>query len=154
MQTVSLQANHRYRLTFGLSGNPGGLPAVKHMSARADNTVANFTFDVTGHSFANMGWHDQSMLFYAANTPSPSVQIELYSTDPAGSYGAVVDNVRLIEAPCAVDFNRDGPVNVQDIFDFLTAWFAGNASADFNHTGTINIQDIFDFLAAWFTGCP
>ena len=26
--------------------------------------------------------------------------------------------------------------------------------ADFNHNGTISVQDIFDFLAAYFAGCP
>ncbi len=27
-------------------------------------------------------------------------------------------------------------------------------SADFNASGSLQVQDIFDFLAAWFTGCP
>ena len=26
--------------------------------------------------------------------------------------------------------------------------------ADFNHSGVLGVQDIFDFLAAWFAGCP
>jgi hypothetical protein len=26
--------------------------------------------------------------------------------------------------------------------------------ADFNHAGGLTVQDIFDFLAAWFAGCP
>ncbi len=26
--------------------------------------------------------------------------------------------------------------------------------ADFNESGTLTVQDIFDFLAAWFAGCP
>jgi hypothetical protein len=43
---------------------------------------------------------------------------------------------------------------VQDIFDFLAAYFAGNPRADFNHSTTISVQDIFDFLAAYFAGCP
>jgi hypothetical protein len=42
---------------------------------------------------------------------------------------------------------------VQDIFDFLAGWFAGNPAADFNGVGGITVQDIFDFLAAWFAGC-
>jgi hypothetical protein len=50
------------------------------------------------------------------------------------------------------DFNRSGAVNVQDIFDFLNAWFSGSPSADFNGGG-LDVQDIFDFLAAWFRGC-
>ena len=28
-------------------------------------------------------------------------------------------------APCLVDVNHDNVLNVQDIFDFLTAWFSG-----------------------------
>ena len=44
-------------------------------------------------------------------------------------------------------------MNVQDIFDFLAGWFAGNVRADFNRSGVINVADIFDFLAGWFSGC-
>ena len=54
---------------------------------------------------------------------------------------------------CSGDFNQDGTVSVQDIFDFLTAWFAASPSADFNQSGAITVQDIFDFLAAWFSPC-
>jgi hypothetical protein len=56
--------------------------------------------------------------------------------------------------PCLADFNADGHVTVQDIFDFLAAWFAGSPRADFNGTHGVTVQDIFDFLAAWFAGCP
>jgi len=54
--------------------------------------------------------------------------------------------------PCPADFNLSGAVTVQDIFDFLTAYFAGNPDADFNHFSGITVQDIFDFLAAYFAG--
>ena len=56
--------------------------------------------------------------------------------------------------PCAADFNMTGGVTVNDIFDFLAAWFAGDPRADFNGLGGISVQDIFDFLSAWFAGCP
>jgi len=56
--------------------------------------------------------------------------------------------------PCVGDFNGDGHVTVQDIFDFLTAWFAHDLRADVNGSGTVTVQDIFDFLASWFAGCP
>jgi hypothetical protein len=52
-----------------------------------------------------------------------------------------------------VDFNRDGQVGVQDIFDFLNAWFANDPSADFNGVDGVSVQDIFDYLNAWFVGC-
>jgi hypothetical protein len=64
---------------------------------------------------------------------------------------------------CPADFNNSGSLQVQDIFDFLNAWFAGctgqpgapcnGQNADFNGGG-LAVQDIFDFLNAWFAGCP
>jgi len=54
---------------------------------------------------------------------------------------------------CPADFNCSGAVSVQDLFDFLAAWFANSASADFNHSSAVSVQDLFDFLAAWFAGC-
>lgn len=55
---------------------------------------------------------------------------------------------------CPANFNAQGGVTVQDIFDFLAAWFAQSPAADFNHDATVSIQDLFDFLGAYFTGCP
>jgi len=56
-------------------------------------------------------------------------------------------------AGCPADFNGSGAVSVQDIFDFLGAYFASDPRADFNTSGTISVQDIFDFLSAYFAGC-
>jgi hypothetical protein len=58
-------------------------------------------------------------------------------------------------APCCMaDFNHSGSVTVQDIFDFLGAYFGGQVLlVDINATSTLTVQDIFDFLAAYFTGC-
>jgi probable HAF family extracellular repeat protein len=55
---------------------------------------------------------------------------------------------------CRADFNGVGGLSVQDIFDFLAAYFAGDiARANFNNDCCISVQDIFDFLAAYFAGC-
>jgi hypothetical protein len=54
---------------------------------------------------------------------------------------------------CPADFNASGGLEVQDIFDFLNAWLAGQPCADFNGTGGLQVQDIFDFLNAWLAGC-
>jgi hypothetical protein len=54
---------------------------------------------------------------------------------------------------CPANFNDQGGVTVQDIFDFLAAYFSGAPGADFNGVGGVTVQDIFDFLAAYFTGC-
>jgi len=63
---------------------------------------------------------------------------------------------------CKADFNQSGgppPVKtVQDLFDFLAAWFAKTAQADINGNppaagASVTVQDLFDFLAVWFPGC-
>ncbi len=48
------------------------------------------------------------------------------------------------------DFNLDGVASVQDIFDFLAAYFGGGG--DWNGDGVASVQDIFDFLADYFAG--
>lgn len=68
---------------------------------------------------------------------------------------------------CADFNNSGGAATIQDLFDFLAAWFQGctqviysppgpcqYGSADFNNSGgSPTVQDIFDYLAAWFGGC-
>jgi hypothetical protein len=57
-------------------------------------------------------------------------------------------------APCCrADFNKNGAVTVQDIFDFLTAYFTTDPCGDTNDTGAVTVQDIFDYLTAYFGGC-
>jgi hypothetical protein len=51
---------------------------------------------------------------------------------------------------CPADFNCSGSVSVQDIFDFLTAYFTADLRADIDDNGSVGIQDIFDFLAGYF----
>jgi hypothetical protein len=55
-------------------------------------------------------------------------------------------------APCVADFNGVGGVSVQDVFDFLAAYFAGDPRADVNGGG-LSVQDVFDFLGVYFVGC-
>ena len=81
------------------------------------------------------------------NPGTPPAIVMLFVPDPD-----IFDG--LLPVPgCPADFNNTFGTTVQDIFDFLAAWFAGTPTADFNGTTTINVQDIFDFLAAWFAGC-
>jgi hypothetical protein len=104
---------------------------------------------------------------YAAPINSPNVTIGLRPCPSATPGAAQHFQIRCVvsnacgpstsnEATytiCPADFNCSGALNVQDIFDFLAAWFAGGSGADFNQVGGVNVQDIFDFLGAWFTGC-
>lgn len=54
---------------------------------------------------------------------------------------------------CPGDFDQDGTVAVNDIFAFLSAWFAGLPSADIDGMNGNDVPDIFAFLSAWFAPC-
>ncbi len=71
---------------------------------------------------------------------------------PAG-YLATWSTRSPLEPVCRGDFNNSGSVSVQDIFDFLGAYFAVDARADFNGDGAVSLQDVLDFLGAYFAGC-
>jgi len=74
-----------------------------------------------------------------------------------GGTGSVVaiDNLNIAPSPpCRADFNHDGMASIQDLFEFLQAWFAADPRASINHGGPPTQQDIFDFLGLWFAGCP
>lgn len=55
---------------------------------------------------------------------------------------------------CHADFNKQAGVTIQDVFDFLTAWFAGDSFANIsnNGVGTPTVQSVFDYLTVWFAG--
>lgn len=54
---------------------------------------------------------------------------------------------------CIADFNGQGGISVQDVFDMLAAYFSGDPHADINASADLTVQDIFAFLAAYFAGC-
>ena len=70
-------------------------------------------------------------------------------TNPCGQATTLAASVRF----CIGDYNCNGAINLQDIFDFITGFFQPSAHADVNRSGTTNVQDVFDFLDAWFAGC-
>jgi hypothetical protein len=54
---------------------------------------------------------------------------------------------------CYADFNKSGTTNLQDIFDYLNEWFAGNPYCKTGGTpGPLDVTDTFNFLNLWFAG--
>ncbi|MCB0354296.1 MAG: hypothetical protein KDD64_12250, partial [Bdellovibrionales bacterium] len=60
-----------------------------------------------------------------------------------------IEDQELFDGPIS-DFNHDGIVTQQDLFDFLEAFFAQSQAADVDHSGIVSIQDLFNFLNDWF----
>jgi hypothetical protein len=105
-------------------------------------------------------WNKYTVRLSDFVTPSAVMKLRFVAQDtmPSILCEAGVDEVRVVgfgcaRAVCSSDYNADGVLSVQDIFDYLNDWFAGNPRADFNGGG-LATQDIFDFLNAWFAGCP
>ncbi len=95
------------------------------------------------------------MAQFALDEPFGAYTIVLEADTDGDGVPEPLASVRLtnvIPPACAADWNGDGTVNSQDFFDFLAAFFRGDA--DFNFDGVTNSQDFFDFLTAFFSGCP
>ncbi len=115
---------------------------------RVNNTLTAFTGSLSNGS--SSWWVTDDRMLYGLPMLRDGDGLELNATPAFGSPHALV-RMRLA---CPADFNLDGAVSVQDIFDYLAAYFGGLSSANFNCVGGVTVQDIFDYLAAYFTPCP
>lgn len=86
-----------------------------------------------------------------ANTTNNAGQLAYNLWNTFGKSEPVLMDTGELPLTCACDWNNSGAISVQDIFDYLTSYFAGNG--DFNQSGSTTVQDIFDFLSCYFIGC-
>ena len=91
---------------------------------------------------------------------TPELTITTVALADAGSYSWRVENLcgGDVSQPatlqvCAADFDCSGVVTLQDLFDFLAAYFAQDPRADVNGANGVTIQDVFDYLVAYFARC-
>ena len=117
-------------------GSTSGL--VADVQAWIDNPGQNFGWAVLGDEQTLQSARRFASREYVVPAQAPRLLVSFTPPTPA----------------CPADFNQSGTLTVQDIFEFLGAYFGGAAGADFNGAGGITVQDIFDFLAAYFAGCP
>jgi hypothetical protein len=127
-------------------------------------TVDGSTLRLTYEDAEWCGIHLQVIVHWtltasASPVPAGMYDLQVQTTpkpgDCATPRGPVsIGRVEVVEPCfCRADFNRSGGVSVQDIFDFLGAYFSNDLQADFNHSGGVSVQDIFDYLGAYFLGC-
>lgn len=96
-----------------------------------------------------------TIVFAAEARPFDVVRLSVKSESATGiAIDTIQANVESCQADFDGDDARTALVAQADIFAYLQAWFDCRLRADFNHDGTMNTQDIFDFLNAWFAGCP
>jgi hypothetical protein len=145
---TSAQENEFIRATFAAPG--GGRRLWLGATDRDDD--GNYIW-VNGDPFAytnylagepnNLGGNEDYLEMF---DPATGVWNDMSTLDPSAA-----THFAVIEMDCACDWNASGEVNSQDFFDFLTAFFAGNAN--FNCDAVTNSQDFFDFLTCFFNGC-
>jgi hypothetical protein len=128
---------------------------VKHTPGLSSGTVMSDFGEINCGATCTAVLNRDSMVNLTA-TPGANSRFIGWSGGCSGTGACFVtlsDSVSVTaEFRCKADYNNDGMLAVQDIFDFLNGWFAGNPAADFNGGG-LSVQDIFDFLNEWFSGC-
>lgn len=108
---ISAPTNLFSALSFGTSA-PSGSP-ITESRIGADGSLEAGTYYLAVVAFDSTNTYGDDFQVVSHSIREGSVRVNIRSTIPAPS-GA-----------CPADFNRSGNTEVQDIFDFLSAWFAG-----------------------------
>ncbi len=127
------------------------------------SATASFTLTAVGDGPLTYQWRFNSSPINTASNPSAAtdtLSLSGVTASDAGPYDCEVTNAcgstvsgTATLTFCPGDFNCDGAKGVQDIFDFLAAYFSNNPIADVNHSGSVTVQDIFDYLTFYFIAC-
>lgn len=106
-QTITgLVIGESYNIYFDMAGNLAGGSVIKSLTASIGMAASGiYTFDTTGHSFANMGWETNVLSFVAGAT---SGLLSFTSGDTSCCYGPALDNVRIEGATTAIPVPAGG----------------------------------------------
>ena len=143
-QTFTTVPGQIYRVTFDLSGNPLGGPALRELELKAAGQSVQFEFDVTGQTPADMGWETQTWTFAATET---TTTLEFLSTTSSGSFGPAIDNVH-VSTVSESDFHliELGPDDVVENIDFgniqIGSELRGTKFLDLNGDGFWNADGL------------
>jgi len=89
--TLSTFPGATYNILFDMAGNTGGSPVLKTMRVTANGgSPRDYSFDIKGKSFSNMGWSTHVYSFVA----SSSSTVLTFTSTTSGPYGPALDNVR------------------------------------------------------------
>lgn len=104
-QVLATTIGNTYTVSFFLAGNPAGPPTVKTLDVTATGAASSsYSFDVTGHTLADMGWTPETYTFLATST---STTLSFVSTT-TGFWGPALDNVTITETVPVLSDCKDG----------------------------------------------
>jgi choice-of-anchor C domain-containing protein len=110
-QTFSTVPGLTYNVTFDMSGNPAGGPALKTMNVSAGGAPTAYSYDVVanGNTLANMKWAPKSFSFTATSANTTLTFASTTPSVPSCCYGPALDNVVVAEAkPATADACKNG----------------------------------------------
>lgn len=91
---------------------------------------------------------------YASGRPQGFGSFWIRAYDYNGNYSELALNLYIHESTsCLADFAGGGTADLNDLFEYLDAFFAQDPRANLDG-GALDLQDLFSFLEAWFRGCP
>ena len=98
-QTFGTTVGRVYDVSFDMAGNPDPAPPIKSLRVQAAGQSADFSFDTTGKTGADMGWVTKTFSFTAT---AATTTLEFKSLMPAdSSRGPALDNVIVTNRPVA-----------------------------------------------------
>jgi choice-of-anchor C domain-containing protein len=104
-QSFATTIGNTYTVTFALSGNPEGDPAVKTLDVSATGAApVSYSYDASLNELTNMNWATEEYIFVAT---SASTTLTFTSTI-AGAFGPALDNVVVSEFVPGKDDCKDG----------------------------------------------
>jgi hypothetical protein len=131
----------------------------------AGGQQVTLTVAATGVSGATYRWRRNGVslfngyTFQGVSTPALTINADepsqsgVYSVAISNPCGTTVSDEVAVEVVCPADFNDDGGIDGQDLFEFFEAWAGGLSSADLNFDGGTDGSDITAFFARWENGC-
>ena len=184
MQTLQTEVGETYEIAFDLAGSPTQADPIKTLRVSAAGQSMDYTFDVTGYSFTNMGWKTEVFSFVATEEETNLVFTSLVY---GSSTGPALDNIRLLGAGCenvangitsveedvmACEVEADGEISLTvvggsgsfsyqwesngDTLDNQTAVLTGLTEGMYNYTVTdlVNLCDVEGSVELIYTEKP
>ncbi len=150
--TAHTQTNRWLRVFLNTRASRGIAPDGygAHVIASDDRGNSQHRWITGAASYLSQG--EPSAHFGLADQSSATITVEWPNGTNTVRTGIAADQTITISS-CPGDWNADGQVGVQDIFDFLNEWFAGMPRGSPNPLGGATLVDIFNFLNAWFQAC-